>query len=131
LKYLPRWNQQRVECAQRYNELLAAMSGNITLPFQPKWSKHVYHLYVVRTARRDELQTHLNEAGIGTGIHYPIPVHLQRAYDSMGWKRGDFPVTEQASEQILSLPMFGGLRADQQQRVADMVAEFASVRSAV
>jgi len=131
LKHLPRWNQQRVECAQRYNELLATMSGSITLPFQPKWSKHVYHLYVVRTPRREELQTHLNEAGIGTGIHYPIPVHMQRAYDSMGWKRGDFPITEEASEQILSLPMYGGLRSDQQRRVADMVAEFASIRSTV
>jgi dTDP-4-amino-4,6-dideoxygalactose transaminase len=131
LKHLPRWNQQRVECAQRYNELLESMSGSLALPFQPGWSKHVYHLYVVRTTRRDELQKHLDEAGVGTGIHYPIPVHLQRAYDTMGWKRGDFPVTEQASEQILSLPMFGGLRAEQQQRVADMVAEFASVRSVV
>jgi len=131
LKHLPRWNQQRVECAQRYNELLATMSGSITLPFQPKWSKHVYHLYVVRTPRREELQTHLNEAGIGTGIHYPIPVHMQRAYDSMGWKRGDFPSPKKRSEQILSLPMYGGLRSDQQRRVADMVAEFASIRSTV
>lgn len=131
LKHLPRWNQQRAECAERYSELLGPMSESITLPFQAKWSKHVYHLYVVRTPRRDELQAHLNEAGIGTGIHYPIPVHLQRAYDSMGWKRGDFPITEEASEQILSLPMFGGLRAEQQQRIADMVSEFASIRSSV
>jgi dTDP-4-amino-4,6-dideoxygalactose transaminase len=131
LKYLPRWNQQRVECAQRYNELLASMSESVTLPFQPSWSRHVYHLYVVRTARRDELQSHLNEAGIGTGIHYPIPVHLQRAYDSMGWKQGDLPVTEEVSQQILSLPMYGGLRSDQQQRVAEMVSEFASLRTAV
>ena len=91
LKHLPRWNQQRVECAQRYNELLAAMSGSITLPFQPKWSKHVYHLYVVRTSRRDELQTHLNEAGIRHRNSLSDPgFTLQRAYESMGWKRGTF-----------------------------------------
>ena len=70
---------------------------------------------------RDELQKHLNDAGIGTGIHYPIPVHLQKAYAAIGWKKGDFPESEEASEQILSLPMFAGLGADQQKQVAKSI----------
>ena len=89
LKQLPRWNQERVECAQRYSELLAPLAGSITMPHQPNWSKPVYHLYVVSTANRDGLQKYLGDAGIGTGIHYPIPVHLQTAYDFLGYRRGN------------------------------------------
>ena len=126
LKHLSRWNEQRAECSERYNSLLASMSGFLTLPYQPSWSKAVYHLYVVRTQNRDELQKHLTDAGIGTGIHYPIPVHLQRAYASFGWKPGDFPGAEEAAEQILSLPMFAGLQEDQQTRVAETIAQFAA-----
>ena len=88
LKHLARWNEQRRESARIYEELLAPMSGSVTLPHEPTNSKAVYHLFVVRTPHRDELQKHLTEAGIGTGIHYPIPVHLQRAYASMGWETG-------------------------------------------
>jgi dTDP-4-amino-4,6-dideoxygalactose transaminase len=126
LRHLARWNQQRRECAAYYNEALISMTGSITLPHQPSWSKPVYHLYVVRAASRDQLQKHLNDAGIGTGIHYPIPVHLQVAYASRGWKCGDFPVTEEAAEQILSLPMFGGLKIEQQRQVAEAIAQFAA-----
>ncbi len=125
LRHLARWNEQRVECAERYNDLLASMSGYLILPYQPAWSKAVYHLYVVRTQNRDELQKHLTDAGIGTGIHYPIPVHLQTAYSSFGWKKGDFPVTEEAAESILSLPMYAGLGADLQKRVVESISEFA------
>ena len=74
---------------------------------------------------RDELQKYLTEAGIGTGIHYPIPIHLQAAYASRGWKRGDFPKTEAAADEILSLPMFAGLTADQQKQVAEKISQFA------
>jgi dTDP-4-amino-4,6-dideoxygalactose transaminase len=126
LKHLARWNEQRAQSAQRYNELLATMSGFVTLPYEPSSSRAVYHLYVVRTQNRDELQKHLNEAGVGTGIHYPIPVHLQAAYASFGWKKGDFPQSEEAAEQILSLPMFAGLTADQQKRVAETISQFAA-----
>jgi len=124
LKQLPRWNQERVECAQRYSELLAPLAGSITMPHQPNWSKPVYHLYVVSTANRDGLQKYLGDAGIGTGIHYPIPVHLQTAYDFLGYRRGDFPVSELASAQILSLPMYAGLTAEQQRQVTSSIAEF-------
>jgi dTDP-4-amino-4,6-dideoxygalactose transaminase len=130
LKHLTKWNEQRRASARVYDELLKPMAGSIVLPYQSSESKSVYHLYVVRTPFRDELQKHLSEAGIGTGIHYPIPVHLQTAYASYGWKKGDFPVTEEVAEQILSLPMFAGLRTSQQERVADVVAEFASIRMA-
>ena len=130
LKHLTKWNEQRRTSARVYDELLKPMAGSVTLPYQPSASNSVYHLYVVRTQHRDELQKQLNDAGIGTGIHYPIPVHLQKAYNSFGWKRGDFPVTEEAADQILSLPMFAGLQSEQQQRVASVVAEFASVRVA-
>ena len=131
LRHLPRWNEQRRESARIYDELLAPMRGSVVLPYQAGSSKSVYHLYVVRTPYRDELQKYLGEAGIGTGIHYPIPIHLQRAYASMGWKRGDFPVTEEVAEQILSLPMFAGLKSQDQQRVGEAIAEFASVHSSV
>ena len=102
------------------------MRESVTLPHEPSYSKAVYHLFVVCTPYRDELQKHLSEAGIATGIHYPIPVHLQRAYASMGWAHGDFPESERAAEQILSLPMFAGLTADQQKRVADTVSQFSA-----
>jgi dTDP-4-amino-4,6-dideoxygalactose transaminase len=126
LRHLSEWNKQRRECARMYDELFAPMTGSLTIPHQPNYSKSVYHLYVVRTPYRDELQKRLTEAGIGTGIHYPIPVHLQQAYSSVGWKKGDFPESEAAAEQILSLPMFAGLTADQQKLVAETISQFAA-----
>src|SRR2546425_8157815 len=129
LQHLTHWNEQRRRSAKRYDELFAPMAGSVRVPYQPAWSKPVYHLYVIRTPNRDELQKHLTEAGIGTGIHYPIPVHLQAAYAPLGWKRGDFPVSEEAADQILSLPMFAGLLSGDQHRVVEAVAEFASIRS--
>jgi dTDP-4-amino-4,6-dideoxygalactose transaminase len=126
LRHLARWNEQRQASARLYDELLGPLAGSVTRPQQPDWAKSVYHLYVVRTQFRDELQKHLNDAGIGTGIHYPIPVHLQTAYAVMGWKRGDFAKTEEAADQILSLPMFAGLTMEQQKRVADVVSQFAT-----
>jgi dTDP-4-amino-4,6-dideoxygalactose transaminase len=130
LPHLSAWNEQRRASARVYDELLAPMNGSLRIPSQSSFSRSVYHLYVVRTPFRDELQKHLNESGIGTGIHYPIPIHLQRAYAGMGWKKGELPESEQAAEQILSLPMFAGLKPQDQQRVAGAVAEFASVHSA-
>jgi dTDP-4-amino-4,6-dideoxygalactose transaminase len=130
LRHLSSWNEQRRECAGRYNELLAQLPGSVKLPYEPDLAKSVYHLYVVCTANRSGLQDHLNAAGIGSGIHYPIPLHLQKAYSGLNYKLGDFPVSEQAAAQVLSLPMYAGLRADQQSRVAETIMEFASVHSA-
>lgn len=129
LKHLAKWNEQRREAARIYDVLLEPMAGSVTRPFEDDNSKSVYHLYVVRTDSRDELQKHLTAAGIGTGIHYPVPVHLQKAYSAMGWKKGDFPKSESASGQILSLPMFAGLTLEEQKQVADSVAQYAAVSS--
>ena len=129
LRHLTRWNQGRRLSAEHYNELFGPMAGSVRVPHQPSWSKPVYHLYVIRTSYRDDLQRHLGEAGIGTGIHYPIPVHLQPAYTALGWRRGDFPVCEEAADQILSLPMFPGLRAEDRRRVVESVAKCAITRS--
>jgi len=89
----------------------------------------VYHLYVVRTDDREELMASLKDASIGTGIHYPIPLHLQKAYRSLGYKNGDFPVTERVAATIVSLPMFPNLTADQQTRVVAGVRDFAGNQS--
>jgi dTDP-4-amino-4,6-dideoxygalactose transaminase len=123
LRQLTKWNEQRRECARRYNELLSSLVDVIVTPYQPSYSNPVYHLYVIRAGNRDGLQQHLTKAGIGSGIHYPIPVHLQNAYAGR-WSRGEFPVCEEAADQILSLPMYPGLNASQQVRVAEAVAEF-------
>jgi len=125
LRHLTRWNEQRRECARVYSRLLAPMAGSVTLPYQPSWSKPVYHLYVVRTWYRDELSKYLAEAGIGTGIHYPIPLHLLTAYGSYGWRSEDFPVAEEVAKQGLSLPMYAGLRPEQQEKVAEALSECA------
>jgi len=126
LKHLSRWNEQRRQSARIYDELFGPMRGSVTAPAEASYSKSVFHLYVVRTPFRDELQKHLTEAGIGTGIHYPVPVHLQKAYTSMGWKKGDFQESEEAADQILSLPMFAGVTLDQQKRVAETISQFAA-----
>jgi dTDP-4-amino-4,6-dideoxygalactose transaminase len=118
LKHLAGWNAIRRERAVEYNRLFAESDGAIVTPYEPSWSRAVYHLYVVRTASREGLMAHLGKAGIGTGIHYPIPLHQQRAYESLGYKVGDFPVTEKVASEIVSLPMFPQLKAEQQATVA-------------
>jgi len=125
LAHLAKWNLQRRERAAGYNRILAEIK-TISLPYEPSWSNAVYHLYVIRTIDREGMISHLKEAGIGTGIHYPIPLHLQRAYVSLGYCRGDFPVAERASAEIVSLPMFPQLTAEQQAAVADSILSFTS-----
>jgi len=128
LERLSVWNERRREAARRYGELFGAADGaGPVLPFEPTWAKAVYHLYVVRVPERDQLQEHLTEAGIGTGIHYPIPLHLQRAYRDLGYRAGDFPVAEKAASEILSLPMFPGLKPEEQSRVAQQVVARAAL----
>lgn len=124
LQHLSRWNEQRREAALRYRTLLEAAGSPVTAPFEPSWSQAVYHLFVVRTPQREALMAHLKAAGIGTGIHYPIPLHLQKAYAHLQYSRGDFPVCEAAAEQILSLPMFPQLTAEQQARVVEQISSF-------
>jgi len=121
LRYLTVWNEKRRQCARRYQELLAAAHDEVGLPYEPSWAKAVYHLYVVRVQNRDQLQRHLAEVNIGTGIHYPIPLHLQNAYSGLGYRKGDFPVSERVTAEILSLPMYPGLTAEQQSRVVEII----------
>src|SRR2546427_659085 len=123
LRHLANWNEQRREGARGYDELLADAEEMVILPHVPSWSRPVYHLYVVRVTDREPVQKDLAAAGIGTGIHYPIPLHLAKAYEGLGFRRGDFPVAEQAASQVLSLPMFPGLSLEQQERVVTCVVE--------
>jgi dTDP-4-amino-4,6-dideoxygalactose transaminase len=126
LRRLAVWNQQRRESARRYGELLDSAAIDLCLPVESSPTKAVYHLYVVRVANRSQVQQYLSTANIGTGIHYPAPLHLQKAYESLGYAPGDFPVTENAAAQILSLPMYPELTAAQQARVAEGLLASAS-----
>jgi len=119
LKHLAEWNGKRRNSARRYGEVLEPLADSIGQPHEPSWAKAVYHLYVIRVENRDQLLQDLAEAGIGTGIHYPVPLHLQKAYQGLGYKTGDFPASERAAMEILSLPMYPGLEYEQQRRVAD------------
>lgn len=117
-------NRSRIRSAIRYNDQLAGV-GDLVLPEIPaEATAHVFHLYVVRTKKRDELMKHLDQRGIGVGIHYPTPIHLHGAFKHLGYKAGDFPVAEKICGEILSLPMFPGMTDDQRNAVVTAVKEF-------
>lgn len=118
LAMLDEWNAQRVEAAARYDDMLANIPG-VTAPRTVDGNDHVFHLYVVRVARRDEVVAQLNASGIGAGIHYPRPVHLHGAYGNLGYSSGDFPRAEQSAKEILSLPLYPGISPDEQAYVVD------------
>jgi dTDP-4-amino-4,6-dideoxygalactose transaminase len=120
LGHLDRWNDLRRAHAARYNELLS--ESGLTLPREMPYGRHIYHLYVVQTEERDALQQKLNAAGVQTGIHYPVPIHLQPAYASMGHAPGDFPESEQQARRVLSLPMFPELTDEQIEKVAESIS---------
>jgi dTDP-4-amino-4,6-dideoxygalactose transaminase len=120
LSRLAQWNQQRRDAAEYYRELLAD-DDRFRLPTQAADNEHVWHLYVIRVSDRDSVLSRLNSAGIGAGIHYPIPIHLQGVLADHGYRRGDFPITETSADQILSLPIFPGITREQQQRVAEVL----------
>lgn len=117
LRYLDEWTQARRNHAARYDELLA--DSSVRTPTAMPYSHHVYHVYVVRSPQRDALQQQLQQQGVQTGIHYPIPVHLQPAYSDLGYKSGDFPHSEQAASEVLSLPMYAELTPAQISTVVD------------
>jgi dTDP-4-amino-4,6-dideoxygalactose transaminase len=122
LGHLAKWNDERRRLAASYDGLLAAAEGTIVRPHVPAWSRPVHHLYVVRVQNRDAVQAALGAVGIGTGIHYPIPLHMTKAYAHFGFRQGAFPVTEEAAGEILSLPMFPGLTTEDQGRaVAELI----------
>jgi len=129
LRHLKKWNGQRQDIAHRYNALFADAMGGMTLPHEPEGSRSVYHLYVLRVDDRAQFQKRLDQAGIGTGIHYPIALHLTKAYEGLGFRVGDFPVAEKAVSQVLSLPMFPDLTSRQQDRVVAGVLKSLAVAS--
>jgi dTDP-4-amino-4,6-dideoxygalactose transaminase len=122
LKYLDEYNRKRREIAERYNALL--QDTPLTLPKEAPGRKHVYHLYVVRSKQRDSLQDFLHGRGIGTGIHYKTPVHLQEAARDLGYKKGDFPEVEAACSEILSLPIYPELDQESQMYIIENIKEF-------
>ena len=123
LRQLTAWNEERRLIAQRYDELLAPIEG-VTVPYEPEWSRAVYHLYVIRTQNRDALLAFLAERNIAAGLHYPIPLHRQKAYAFSRFLNGSLAVSEQAAREVLSLPMFPGITEQQQKRVADGIRKF-------
>jgi len=122
LRHLSEWNRQRRDKAEIYQELLSSVDGLI-LPFKPAWARAVYHLYVIRVQNRREMQEHLKELGVGTGIHYPIPLHLQPAYCHLAYRKGDFAIAEKVAPEILSLPMYPQLTRAGQESVVEAVKE--------
>jgi dTDP-4-amino-4,6-dideoxygalactose transaminase len=126
LRHLAEWNRARRELAVHYNELFNAAGTDCLVPFEPVGSKAVYHLYVIRVPDRDGLRDFLAKNRIGTGIHYPIALHLQKAYERLGYKEGDFPIAEKAAKEVLSLPMFPQLGREEQEYVASQVHHFFS-----
>ncbi len=123
LKHLQAWNEARQRNARYYNELLSGIPG-ITIPAEADFAKSVYHLYVIHVDKRDALQQHLNQNGIATGLHYPLPLHLQAAYKHLGYSRGDFPAAESSANRLLSLPMFPELTQDQINYIAATIKTF-------
>src|SRR5882757_3020282 len=131
LRYLPQWNQQRRDLAARYDQLFhdAGIAGStvkegIVLPFTDPRATPIFHQYVIRAPRRDELRQYLTDREIGSEIYYPLPLHEQTSLASLGYKHGDFPVSEAAAEEVLALPMYPELREDEQQTVVDTIAAF-------
>jgi dTDP-4-amino-4,6-dideoxygalactose transaminase len=121
LRHLNDWNSERRAAALRYADQLSSTPG-VTVPFEPERSRAVYHLYVIKSSDRDAIARQLNFRGVSTGLHYPLPVHLQRCYREWGYRLGSLPATELTATEVLSLPMFPGLTPEQQRRVTDAVA---------
>jgi dTDP-4-amino-4,6-dideoxygalactose transaminase len=125
LRYLSEWTEKRRQNAYYYNNLLNKVDG-IIIPHEPSWTKSVYHLYIVRVHKRTDLQKYLSENNIDTGLHYPVPLHLQKAYVNLGYKKGDFPITEKVALEILSLPMHPSLTSSQQKKVVEKIISHTS-----
>lgn len=131
LRYLPMWNQRRRDLAVRYDELFrdAGLVGKtvkegVVLPFTDPRAGHVFHQYVIRAPRRDALREYLTDRQIGSEIYYPLPLHLQTSLACLGYKQGDFPLSEAAAHEVLALPMYPELREDEQQTVVEAIASF-------
>lgn len=122
IKYIDEWTEKRRKNAQIYNELLENL--DIVLPYEAEYARHVYHIYAIRVKNRNKLRESLGKNGVSTGIHYPIPLHLQQAYSFMGLGEGSFTVSEKVAEEILSLPMYPELSKEQMEYIADNIQKF-------
>lgn len=125
LKRLSEWNRKRRSHAAYYTQLLSEVPG-VTVVKEADFAQSVFHLYVIQSEDRNELQAFLTAKGIGTGLHYPLPLHLQKAYAQMGFKKGDFPVSERTAERLLSLPMYAELAHEQIEYVVSCIKEYLS-----
>jgi dTDP-4-amino-4,6-dideoxygalactose transaminase len=123
LKYLDEFTVLRKEVAKTYDTLLKG-TGDLILPYTDEKASHVFHIYLVRTKKRHELQQYLLEHNIGTLIHYPIPPHLQKAYANLGFTKGDFPIAEELAATSLSLPLWPGIKQEQVKYVCDIIQRF-------
>ena len=123
LAHLARWNKRRFENALSYNDLLRDVDDVVTPVIRPD-ATHIFHLYVIRTQQRDRVQEYLKGKGISTGIHYPTPIHLQKAYADLGYKEGDFPHAEERAARMLSLPMFPEMHEEQVHYVAEQIVQY-------
>jgi dTDP-4-amino-4,6-dideoxygalactose transaminase len=129
LPHLDRWTEMRRANAARYGELVAAahLDGSITLPVEPAGCRHIFHQYAVRVPRRDAVRRHLEDAGIGTEVYYPVPFHLQECFAPLGYQRGAFPHAEAAADSTLALPIYGELTAEQQEAIVAALADALAV----
>lgn len=123
LKHLSRWTEKRRDVANKYRQLLKDI-GDLELPKEMSYAKHVYHLFVVKSSHRDKLQDFLQNNGISTGLHYPVPLHLQKCFSRLGYKKSDFPETEELSDKCLSLPVYPELSDSQQNYICDTIKKF-------
>jgi len=128
MDYIEAWTEARRSVAAQYDRLLAKFPS--MRPQPPEHSRHVYHVYSVGLPRRDEVLKALQDAGIGVGIHYPVPVHMQKAYANLGYRAGDFPVTEKLADQFLSLPIYPELQSQQVSEVVSQLEQSAAVEAA-
>jgi dTDP-4-amino-4,6-dideoxygalactose transaminase len=126
MKYLDQWTQKRRQNAERYQRLFARTkyADHVTLPPTVSGNFHVYNQFTVRVPKRDELRTFLKEKGVGTEVYYPLPMHLQNCYRDLGHRKGAFPLSEQAADEVRSIPIYAELTEAQQSYVVEMIAEF-------
>jgi dTDP-4-amino-4,6-dideoxygalactose transaminase len=122
LKNLGRWNEDRIRIAQKYLE--GINNPKIIKPYVADYASHVWHLFVIRTENRNELEKYLNANGIGTTIHYPIPMHMQEAYKDLNFKKGDFPIVEKISQEVLSIPMWYGMDDEKINYIIDKINDW-------
>jgi dTDP-4-amino-4,6-dideoxygalactose transaminase len=123
LDYLKHWTNLRLDIASKYDKVLTS-NRFIQVPKKLDLCDHVYHLYVIKTDKRDELQSFLQKNGVGTSIHYPIPPHLQKAYNFLGFKNGDYPIAEKLAKQSLSLPLYPGIKNDSIDYITNLIFKF-------